>query len=120
MLPNIVDLFCYYKNMEIEEFIKKTLEQIDSAVTNSKGSDTTEYIVGDNGIEFDLAIVTAKLSKDNHNSKGVIGIRVVGLEGASNLSEKNSIENSSRIKFKVYLRDKSRAGRVISSRPVSF
>lgn len=106
--------------MEIEEFIKKTLEQIDRAVTNNKGSDTTEYIVGDSGIEFDLAVVTAKLSKDNHNSKAMIGIRVVGLEGVSDLSEKNSVENSSRIKFKVHLQDKNRAGRVFSSKPVSF
>ena len=106
--------------MEIEEFIKKTLGQIDKAVTNNKDSDTTEYIVGSSGIEFDLAVITAKISKENHNSKGVIGIRVVGLEGASSLGEKNSVENSSRIKFKVHLQDKNRAGRVFSSKPVSF
>ena len=83
--------------MEVKEFVKTILKEVNEGVSESDNEQFRCYLKDshDSGyVEFDLAVVTKK------DTSGKIGAEVLGIGGKTEGSFSN--EEVNRIKFKVY------------------
>jgi len=83
--------------MEVKEFIKTTLKEVNEGVAESDNEQFRSYLknsLTEGYIEFDLAVVSKK------ETSGRMGAEVLGIGGKTEGSTSNEAVN--RIKFKVY------------------
>ena len=81
--------------MEVKEFVKSILKDVTEAVKESNNEKHHFYLPEEkeDGIDFDLAVVSKK------EGKGNIGVEVLGIGGKSEGSISNEVIN--RIKFRI-------------------
>jgi len=82
--------------MEVKDFVKQVLKDVTEAIQESD-SDVANFYLSENinnGIEFDLAVVSKK------EGAGKVGLEVWGIGAKTKGSISNEIVN--RIKFKVH------------------
>lgn len=88
--------------MEVKEFVKTILKEVNEAVAESDNEQFRCYLKSsttDGYIEFDLAVVSKT------EASGRIGAEVLGIGGKTEGSKTNEAVN--RIKFKVFTYKKS-------------
>lgn len=88
--------------MEVKEFVKTILKDVNEGVSESDNDQFKCYLrdsTSEGYIEFDLAVVSKK------ETSGKIGAEVLGIGGKTEGSVSNEAVN--RIKFKVYTYKKS-------------
>ena len=81
--------------MEVKEFVKTILKEVTEAVAESNNEKQSFYLPEEkeDGIDFDLAVVSKK------EGKGKVGVEILGVGGKTEGSISNEIVN--RIKFRV-------------------
>ena len=94
--------------MDIEDFVKSTLEQITQAVSkNDSGGNFKYHVDFKEGIAFDLAVTVSENNKKESGVGGGAKISIVNVNGGKGSSSEQAKETSSRIKFKVNTIDTS-------------
>lgn len=93
--------------MNVEEFVKNTLQQIVSGA-KSASDDHFKFSLDSltsKGVHFNLAVINTEKEEKGAKGKGGIGIKVVSAEYGKNSSTSASSETISRIEFNVIHRD---------------
>ena len=90
--------------MDVEEFVKDVLGQVTRSVNdNVSGGKTTYFVDSKDGISFDLAVITASTESHSGGISGGLKVKVIGAEGSKSKTTEETKEQSSRVKFKVYV-----------------
>lgn len=91
--------------MDVEEFVKDVLAQITRAVNkNASGEDIIYRVDYEKGVDFDLAVTTARTYSGEKSLSGGAKVWVLGAESSKGSKTNTSHEQSSRVKFNVNLR----------------
>jgi hypothetical protein len=100
--------------MDIEDFVKDVLEQITNAVSKNRGGGNIKYISDyTKGVDFDLAVTTAKTQNTNKSVSGGLKVKVIGADAGKSSSTNTHQEITSRVSFNVKLIDNEDSGEVI-------
>lgn len=90
--------------MELKEFIKKTLEEIDSAIEEASVSGhVTVNNNSANGISFDIGVVVAETNTVSGDVQAGLDLKVVKLGGTGEQQNSVSAEHVNRVKFNLFM-----------------
>ncbi|MBQ6461577.1 hypothetical protein IJJ36_04105 [Candidatus Saccharibacteria bacterium] len=88
--------------MDIQQFVKATLEQIANGVNVSfKDDKNTLKFYLSSKVGFDLAVTTTNESASETSGSGKIGIKVVGINASKAGTKSEKSETVSRVQFSV-------------------
>ncbi|HVY01295.1 MAG TPA: hypothetical protein VHA12_00835 [Candidatus Nanoarchaeia archaeon] len=90
------------EDVDLQDFIKKTLEKIDSA--------TPEKFTIQGPIEFELSVLTAK------DKTGNVSVRIPGLEKLADLNSSKKVESTQKLKFTIYNKKDVNLQRILSEK----
>ena len=106
--------------MDIEEFVKDVLHQVTRSVNDNVSGGKTTYSVDSNGISFDLAVMTTSTKSDKGELSGGLRVKVIGAEGSRSKTNEETKEQSSRVKFKVFVYSQPEESGVVTHSGGSF
>ena len=89
--------------MNIEEFVRTTIEQIKANLIMSPGGPKSGNTYINEPVDFDLAVVVSKEDSNENKIKGGGNIKIASLDGET--SSKTGIKNEmvSRVRFSIHI-----------------